>query len=162
MPSHFNLSKAIFPPVCSTSTSEKYFPCFFQRGKEVKKPWTHDKGVWPRSALKDSLLIIFGVLHRQENICFLTDRQMALQTIIFSPPDVANVPTVTRTHTHMNRHLSWYIMSPWKNTFSCCLKLKVCFTLWLLLHKAVEITSHDYGRTVSDQTDADHRVCRES
>lgn len=46
------------------------------------------------------LWIILGVLHREANIWCLTDRQMALQTIHFSLPDMADIYTPTQTHTH--------------------------------------------------------------
>lgn len=52
----------------------------------------------------------FHVLYRQENICCLTCRQMALQMIHFCLPDMADVyqqghkQTFTQVHPHMHQH----------------------------------------------------------
>lgn len=69
---------------------------FVSKGLESKTWWMHDDGVRPHSGY-------FGVLHRQENICCLTSRQMAPQTIHFprqTRPTSTSRDTSTRSHEH--------------------------------------------------------------
>lgn len=101
MPSHFNLSGAIFPP--------------------VKKTFLH---VWRKSKNLGSMMMGFDLAQLRKVIFGLflvfytekqtfgvrqTDRWLSRRFIFLCQ----TWPTFIQTHTHT----SWYIMSPWKNSY---------------------------------------------
>lgn len=71
-------------PVSSTSREKLQITLL----TKVEKTWTHVGGVKPHSTQKCDLSVIIGVSHTGKETF---DRQMALQMIHFSLPDMADV-----------------------------------------------------------------------